>query len=78
MPRWPQHKIILPDGDIPLTLQYFSTAGQHWAEYCAASITVSWRGKNRGSSASGSLIDTRPPRPFRASPADLDGPQRER
>ncbi len=44
MPRWPQHKIILPDG-ISSHSAVFSTAGQHWAEYCAASITVSWRGK---------------------------------
>ncbi len=61
MPRWQQHKIILPDG-VSSHSAVFPTAGQHWAEYCAASITVSWRGENRGSSASGSLIDTRPSR----------------
>ncbi len=61
MPRWQQHKIIFRTG-ISSHSAVFSTAGQHWAEYCAASITVSWRGKNRDSSASGSLIDTRPSR----------------
>ncbi len=44
MPRWQQHKIILPDGDI-LSLCSIFDCGAALAEYCAASITVSWRGK---------------------------------
>ncbi len=31
MPRWPQHKIILPDGDI-LSLCSIFDCGQHWAD----------------------------------------------
>ena len=44
MPRWQQHKIIFRTG-ISSHSAVFSTAGQHWAEYCAASITVSWAEK---------------------------------
>lgn len=78
MPRWQQHKIILPDGDI-LSLCSISDCGAALAEYCAASITVSWRGKKSWLVSLGQSYRYTPkPRPFRASPADLDGPQRER